>query len=107
MQLIKMVDRLCRQHDIPVFLQTYNIVSCSKHTGMVEYVPNSMSLDALKRHDYYAGSLKQHFANTFGGVDSEGYTIAVNEFVRSLAAYSMVCYLFAIKDRYAVRAEHE
>jgi len=45
-------------------------------------------------------TLKDHFNKTFGAEDSETHKSAVDAFARSLAAYSVICYVLQLKDRH-------
>jgi hypothetical protein len=99
MQLIQVIYNLCSADNVPIYLKPYRIISCSRQTGLVEYVPNAISVDGLKKSDNYSGSLRAHYQKVFGPPSEERYKLAVTEFVRSLAGYSVVCYLLAIKDR--------
>ena len=45
-------------------------------------------------------TLKDHFVKTFGAVTTPTYRSAVDAFVRSLAAYSVICYVLQLKDRH-------
>lgn len=46
-------------------------------------------------------SLRDHLLAKFGGAASPAFQRAQRCFVESLAAYSLVCYLLQIKDRWA------
>lgn len=79
---------------------------------MIETITNGTSLHSLKRSLTIASissghnprgriaSLKDHFVKTFGAEDTPTYAAAVDAFVRSLAAYSIICYILQLKDRH-------
>jgi hypothetical protein len=57
-----------------------------------------MSLDALKKKPGYV-SLAQHFSASYGAAGLKHFRVAQRNLANSLAAYSLVCYIFQIKDR--------
>jgi hypothetical protein len=81
-----------------LWLKTYRIISTNSSTGIVQVIPDSMSLDALKKTPGFT-TLSQHFQKMYG-LSSERLYSAQQNFVSSLAAYSLVCYIFQIKDRH-------
>lgn len=95
MQLITFFQRAFKAANLPLWLHTYRIVSASKTTGLIELITDSISLDGLKKKSDYPGSLRLHFEKSY----KEGINTAVDEYVKSMAAYSIVTYLLAIKDR--------
>lgn len=95
MQLIGVYKRIFASSMLPLWLYTYRILSTSKTTGLIELITDCISLDGLKKKEDYPGSLRLHFENSF----KEKAADAVEEFVKSMAAYSIVTYVLAIKDR--------
>jgi len=83
-----------------VWVFTYRILSTSKNTGMLELIRDAISLDALKKQPNYPGSLRRHFEQTYGPPSSDTFKCAQIAFLRSLAGYSVISYLLAIKDRH-------
>ena len=69
--------------------------------GLVEMVNDSLSLDQLKQKLNNI-SLKDFYLSYFGqgNPNSQRYKDAMNNFVASLAGYSLVCYFLQIKDRH-------
>ena len=82
--------------------KTYKILSTSASTGLLEFMVDSTSLDGLKKSDAYPkeGGLRKYYENTYGGPDSISFKAAQRNFMQSLAAYSIVCYLLGLKDRH-------
>ncbi|CAH0473382.1 unnamed protein product [Peronospora belbahrii] len=99
LQIIHQLQDIFQSADLPLRLLPYEIIATSASTGMIEYVKNAVSLDALKKRDNYT-SLADHFLKTYGQADSAAYKTAMTNFVRSMAAYSLACYLLQIKDRH-------
>jgi len=64
----------------------------------VEAIPNSLSLDALKKTGGFE-SLPKYFEKTYG-TSPERLLLAKRNFIASLAAYSLFSYIMAIKDRH-------
>lgn len=62
----------------------------------IEFLPNTLSLDALKKNVVGFESLSKFYERTFGDEFEE----AQKRFIESLAGYSIVCYLLQIKDRH-------
>uniref|UniRef100_A0A4W5LDX4 PI3K/PI4K catalytic domain-containing protein n=1 Tax=Hucho hucho TaxID=62062 RepID=A0A4W5LDX4_9TELE len=84
---------------LPLWLRSYRIVSTGNSTGLIETINDAQSLDALKKQKNYK-SLRVHFERTYGDPSSVGFRTAQRNFVQSLAAYSLVCFILQIKDRH-------
>ena len=100
-QLINEFYQIFKLENTGCWLNTYEIISTGKNCGLVEMVNNSLSLDQLKQKTNHI-SLKDFYINYYGkgNVDSLIYKKAMNNFVSSLAGYSLVCYFLQIKDRH-------
>jgi len=98
-QIIRQLQDIFQSADLPLRLLPYEIIATSASTGMIEYVKNAVSLDALKKRGNYT-TLADHFLKTYGQADSAAYKTAMTNFVRSMAAYSLACYFLQIKDRH-------
>lgn len=95
-QLIMFYQKLFKAANLPLWLYSYRILSTSKTTGLIELITDCISLDGLKKKSDYPGSLRLHFERAYGDALDE----AVENFVQSMAAYSVVTYVLAIKDRH-------
>ena len=99
MQLIMFLERIFKSHNVPVWLLSYRIVSTSKNTGLIQLIPDAISLDGLKKSDRWPGSLRAYFEQKYGNPESVPFRNALDAYMRSLAGYSVVTYILAIKDR--------
>jgi phosphatidylinositol 4-kinase len=111
-QLIQVCSKIWQDAQIPVWVKRMRILVTGESSGLIETITNGVSLHSLKRSLSLASitagtnprkriaTLRDHFVKTFGEVDSEGYASGVDAFVRSLAAYSMICYVLQLKDRH-------
>lgn len=68
----------------------------SVDSGILEFCVETMSIDALKKRMIHLKSLNQIYREIF----SDSFEEAQKCFIDSLAAYSVVQYLFQIKDRH-------
>ena len=107
MQLLVQFQHIWNLEGLPLKLCCYNIMATSYQSGLIEVVPNSISLDKLKKvtETGVGGSggstplsLYEFFKKQWPA--SEEFKKARGNFVASLAAYSVVCYLLQIKDRH-------
>ena len=129
LQLIELARNLFDAASLPLFLRSYRIVSTDASTGVIEVLTDAISIDALKKRQLQslndatralasaaagggggaggsssAGNssvgLVAHFESTYGPSTTARGRDARWRFASSLAAYSAVCYAFAIKDRH-------
>jgi len=97
MQLIVQFQRIFHETGVPVKLVPYRILAISAKSGLIEPVPNSLSLDKLKKQHT---NLLNFFIQAFGETSGPTFKQAQMNFVKTMAAYSIVCYLLQIKDRH-------
>ena len=100
-QLINEFNQIFKLEHVDCWLNTYEIISTGNDAGLVEMVNNSLSLDQLKQklnniplrdfYLYYWGK---------GHSNSPEYKKAMNNYVSSLAGYSLICYFLQIRDRH-------
>ncbi|CAG8585855.1 9544_t:CDS:2, partial [Dentiscutata heterogama] len=85
----------------------YRVLVTSDNSGLIETIQNTISIHSIKK-DAYAKRLNEkgfmftlfdYFVKTYGDVSSENFLRAQDNFMRSLAAYSLVCYILQVKDR--------
>ncbi|OQR86683.1 phosphatidylinositol kinase (PIK-G2) [Achlya hypogyna] len=99
LQLIRQFRDIFASAELDLWLLPYGIIATSASTGIIEVIRNATSLSSLKGTPGYV-SLNQHFVHTYGTADTPAYKAAMNNFVKSMAAYSLVCYILRIKDRH-------
>ncbi|KAJ8603810.1 hypothetical protein CTAYLR_000229 [Chrysophaeum taylorii] len=81
-----------------LWLRNYSIVPTGASTGIIETMPDAVSLDALKKNS--GVSLPQHFLAAHGRNGPVALARARKAFISSMAAYSLVCYILGLKDRH-------
>ncbi|KAF2803646.1 kinase-like protein [Mytilinidion resinicola] len=111
-QLIQVCSKIWQDSNIPVWVKRMRILVTGESSGLIETITNGVSLHSLKRSLTLASiaagtnprkriaTLRDHFVKTFGDVEGEGYAAGVDAFARSLAAYSIICYVLQLKDRH-------
>jgi phosphatidylinositol 4-kinase len=103
MQLIELSKEAFELAGLELWLSPYRIIATGRSTGIIEMVRNAMSFDALKKRPGYGkGGLREHLNRMceFTADPGKALTSAQRNFVRSLAAYSLISYFFQIKDRH-------
>mmetsp|Transcript_28768 Transcript_28768/g.81140 ORF Transcript_28768/g.81140 Transcript_28768/m.81140 type:complete len:1026 (-) Transcript_28768:71-3148(-) len=102
MQMIHYYKSVFAKAKLPLWLKTYRILSTSGSTGLIEVLVDATSIDGLKKSDGYpeVGGMRQYFVETYDGPNSKSFKEAQQNFMRSLAAYSLVSYLLGLKDRH-------
>lgn len=88
---------------------SFRILPLSSDAGLIETIPDAISVHSIKKHAYAQGlnqpglayTLYDYFVREFGGgsVGGERWRRAQDSFMRSLAGYCVVCYLLGVKDR--------
>ena len=96
MQLIKRFQEIFLEANIPLKLKPYEILITSSTSGLIEFIPNTISLDSLKKKLPPEANLNTFFRNFF----KFSFDEAQKNFVESLAAYSLITYIMQIKDRH-------
>ena len=94
MQLIKMMADIFQKANINLLLTTYEIIITSRTSGLIEFIPDSISIDGLKKKT--GADLNTFYRNFF----LLRFKEAQKNFAESLAAYSLVTYILNIKDRH-------
>eukprot|EP00467_Chlorarachnion_reptans_P026403 CAMPEP_0114501480 /NCGR_PEP_ID=MMETSP0109-20121206/8518_1 /TAXON_ID=29199 /ORGANISM="Chlorarachnion reptans, Strain CCCM449" /LENGTH=845 /DNA_ID=CAMNT_0001679207 /DNA_START=129 /DNA_END=2663 /DNA_ORIENTATION=+ len=100
MQLIKMCDKIFSDAGLPLQLTPYEVMVTSANSGLIETVHNATSIDGLKGDWPNFTSLADFFEGFYGQRGTSRHEQAQRNFVESMAAYSLVTYIFAIKDRH-------
>jgi phosphatidylinositol 4-kinase B len=103
MQLIELCQQAFQLAGLELWINPYRILATGRATGIIEMVRNAMSFDALKKRPGYGkGGLREHLQRMteFTADPGDTFKAAQRNFVRSLASYSLMSYLFMFKDRH-------
>ncbi|KAI8619909.1 hypothetical protein BC830DRAFT_1078219 [Chytriomyces sp. MP71] len=108
LQLIKEMERIWKEEKVPVWVHYYRVMVTSHQGGLIETIQNAISIHSIKKDGYshnlnqpgVAYSLYDYFIQEFGAPASKRFLKAQDAFMRSLAGYSIICYLLQIKDRH-------
>ncbi|KAK9241048.1 kinase-like domain-containing protein [Lipomyces kononenkoae] len=112
-QLIHAIKRIWEEADVGVWVRRMTILVTGASSGLVETITNGVSIHSLKKalatsimgksetvHKGKVATLSEYFFRVFGVRGSERFKQAQAEFIKSLAAYSLICYILQIKDRH-------
>lgn len=83
---------------LDVFVYPYRVVATAPGCGVIDVLPNSISRDMLGREA--VNGLYDYFISKYGGEQSIKFQEARSNFVKSMAAYSVISYLLQFKDRH-------
>ncbi|KAF9954153.1 Phosphatidylinositol 4-kinase pik1alpha (PI4-kinase)(PtdIns-4-kinase) [Mortierella alpina] len=107
-QLIREMGWIWERAKVDVWITYMRILVTSDNSGLIETVRNTISIHSIKK-DAYARRLNEvgvvftlydYFQQKFGDPASERFTKAQDNFMRSLAAYSVITYVLQIRDRH-------
>eukprot|EP00826_Nyctotherus_ovalis_P041698 TRINITY_DN4240_c0_g1_i13.p1 TRINITY_DN4240_c0_g1~~TRINITY_DN4240_c0_g1_i13.p1 ORF type:complete len:230 (+),score=77.62 TRINITY_DN4240_c0_g1_i13:2037-2726(+) len=100
MQLISQCDQIFKSAKLEIWLNPYEIISTGPNCGLLEFLSNTLSLDALNKKliQLKIKGLLGFFERYF--VTPREIGKARRNFAKSMAGYSLVCYLLQIRDRH-------
>lgn len=98
LQIISVFRSIFNASGLDLYVFPYRVTATAPGCGVIDVLPNSISRDMLGREA--VNGLYEYFTSKFGGEDSIAFQRARNNFVKSLAAYSVISYLIQFKDRH-------
>ncbi|KAI9102444.1 kinase-like domain-containing protein [Phlyctochytrium arcticum] len=98
LQMISIFKSIFSKAGLDLYLFPYRVVATAPGCGVIEVIPSSTSRDMMGREQ--VNSLYDWFIASFGREDCVGFRKAQYEFIKSLAAYSIVSFILQIKDRH-------
>ncbi|KAI8148722.1 hypothetical protein BJV82DRAFT_642239 [Fennellomyces sp. T-0311] len=98
LQLISVFKNIFTGVGMDLYVYPYRVVATAPGQGVIDVIPRSISRDQLGREK--VNSMYDYFVAKYGGPHSIHFQRARNNFVQSLAAYSVISYVLAIKDRH-------
>lgn len=98
LQMIAAFRGIFHHVGLPVYVFPYRVTATAPGCGVIDVLPNSISRDMLGREA--VNGLYDWFISKFGSEDALAFQAARGNFVRSLAAYSVISYLLQFKDRH-------
>ncbi|EAX99218.1 Phosphatidylinositol 3- and 4-kinase family protein [Trichomonas vaginalis G3] len=97
-QFIEVFKGIFRDAGIDCFVYPYRVFATGENRGVIELIPKSKS-----RHDIGSATnedLLHYFISKYGQIGTAAFNKAQENFVRSMAPNSLICYLFQVKDRH-------
>ncbi|EDQ92777.1 uncharacterized protein MONBRDRAFT_169, partial [Monosiga brevicollis MX1] len=98
LQIMRLFKQVFAEIQLDVALFPYRVVATAPGCGVIECVPNAKSRDQLGRATN--ANLHQYFLQHYGNEDTVAFQSARRNFIRSMAAYSIIGFLLQIKDRH-------
>ncbi|KAF2094163.1 hypothetical protein NA57DRAFT_47196, partial [Rhizodiscina lignyota] len=98
LQMIAAFRGIFNNVGLDVYVYPYRVTATAPGCGVIDVLPNSISRDMLGREA--VNGLYEYFVSKYGGEDSIRFQEARNNFVKSMAAYSVISYLLQFKDRH-------
>ena len=95
MQLISLINDIFQKENIKIWIRPYSIIHFSSDSGLIEFIDDTRTISYLKEMSRER-SLKMIYKQIFG----ENWEASITNFITSLAGYSIIQYLFDIKDRH-------
>ncbi|KAK2466764.1 hypothetical protein APHAL10511_001022 [Amanita phalloides] len=98
LQVIAMFKNVFTSVGLTLYLFPYRVTATGPGTGVIDVVPNSTSRDEMGRAK--VNDLLDFFTAKYGSQDSIAFQRARLNFIQSMAAYSVACYILQVKDRH-------
>ncbi|TFK42384.1 hypothetical protein BDQ12DRAFT_676115 [Crucibulum laeve] len=98
LQIIAMFKNIFTSNGLTLYLFPYRVTATAPGCGVIDVVPNATSRDEMGRAK--VNDLLDFFIAKYGGQDTIAFQRARLNFIQSMAAYSVACYILQIKDRH-------
>ncbi|KAI1369409.1 phosphatidylinositol 3 [Xylaria arbuscula] len=98
LQMIAAFRGIFHNVGLDVFVFPYRVTATAPGCGVIDVLPNSISRDMLGREA--VNGLYDYFISKYGNEDSLRFQHARSNFVKSMAAYSIISFLLQFKDRH-------
>ena len=98
LQMIAAFRGIFNNVGLDVYVYPYRVTATAPGCGVIDVLPNSISRDMLGREA--VNGLYDYFVSKYGAENSIRFQEARNNFVKSMAAYSVISYLLQFKDRH-------
>lgn len=98
LQMIAAFRGIFHNVGLDVYVFPYRVTATAPGCGVIDVLPNSISRDMLGREA--VNGLYEYFVSKYGNEDSLRFQQARNNFVKSMAAYSIISFLLQFKDRH-------
>nr|POE63302.1 phosphatidylinositol 4-kinase stt4 [Quercus suber] len=98
LQLIAAFRGIFNNVGLDVYVFPYRVTATAPGCGVIDVLPNSISRDMLGREA--VNGLYEYFVSKYGTEDSIRFQKARSNFIKSMAAYSIISYLLQFKDRH-------
>lgn len=98
LQMIAAFRGIFHHVGLDVYVYPNRVTATAPGCGVIDVLPNSISRDMLGREA--VNGLYEYFISKYGNEDSLRFQQARNNFVKSMAAYSVISFLLQFKDRH-------
>lgn len=98
LQMIAAFRGIFNNVGLDVYVFPYRVTATAPGCGVIDVLPNSISRDMLGREA--VNGLYEYWVSKYGTEDSLRFQQARSNFVKSMAAYSVISYLLQFKDRH-------
>ncbi|KAF9227759.1 hypothetical protein BS17DRAFT_726240 [Gyrodon lividus] len=98
LQIIAMLKNIFTSVGLTLYLYPYRVTATAPGCGVIDVVPNATSRDEMGRAK--VNDLLDFFISKYKGEETVAFQRARLNFIQSMAAYSVACYILQIKDRH-------
>jgi len=98
LQMISAFRGIFNSVGLDVYVFPYRVTATAPGCGVIDVLPNSISRDMVGREA--VNGLYDYFISKYGNEDSLRFQEARSNFVKSMAAYSVISFLLQFKDRH-------